>query len=53
MVFTADVLDYHSTTVSLKGCCAFLCCLYDSDGFGYDDVSWTLMIDTNNLLSIY
>ena len=33
-MFTADVLDYHSITVALKGCCALLCCLDDSDGYG-------------------
>ena len=45
LVFTMDVVDYHSTTVALKGCCALFCCLDDSNGYGYDDVSWTLMID--------
>ncbi|KAJ9689117.1 hypothetical protein PVL29_014656 [Vitis rotundifolia] len=37
LVFTVDVLDYHSIIVALKGCCALFCCLDDSDGYGYDD----------------
>ncbi|XP_059461284.1 cinnamoyl-CoA reductase-like SNL6 [Corylus avellana] len=34
-VFSADVLDYHSILVALKGCSALFCCLGGSDG--YDD----------------
>jgi hypothetical protein len=32
-VFSADVLDYHSILVALKGCSALFCCLGGSDGY--------------------
>ncbi|GLT80452.1 hypothetical protein SLA2020_518910 [Shorea laevis] len=35
VVFTVDMLDYHSILVALKGCSALFCCLDCSDG--YDD----------------
>ncbi|KAL4654478.1 hypothetical protein ACB092_01G381800 [Castanea dentata] len=35
VVFSVDVLDYHSILVALKGCSALFCCLDSSDG--YDD----------------
>lgn len=47
VVFTVDVLDYRSITVALKGCCALFCCLDDSDGYGYDDVSWRAPLEEN------
>ncbi|KAA8535401.1 hypothetical protein F0562_030444 [Nyssa sinensis] len=35
VVFTVDMLDYHSILEAMKGCCALFCCLDSSDG--YDD----------------
>ncbi|KAK3007025.1 hypothetical protein RJ639_016923 [Escallonia herrerae] len=31
MVFSADVLDYHSILEALEGCCALFCCLDNPD----------------------
>lgn len=33
VVFSVDVLDYHSILVALKGCSALFCCLDSSDGY--------------------
>ena len=33
VVFSVDVLDYHSILVALKGCSALFCSLDSSDGY--------------------
>ncbi|KAF7154285.1 hypothetical protein RHSIM_Rhsim01G0016100 [Rhododendron simsii] len=35
VVYSVDVLDYHSILEALKGCCALFCCLDSQEG--YDD----------------
>ncbi|KAJ4833119.1 hypothetical protein Tsubulata_006222, partial [Turnera subulata] len=42
VVFSVDVLDYHSILVALKGCCALFCSLDNPDG--YEDTTIDLEV---------
>lgn len=39
VVYSVDVLDYHSILEALKGCCALFCCLDSQEGYDVSLVS--------------